>query len=202
MNRALIEKPFPREMLRTRRGPFGQDITYVEAAHYVRRLNEAFDGVWSWRVLSHDIRGSEVIVHGILEAGGQVKAAFGGSPITTSRQTGEVVSVADDLKAASTDALKKACSLLGIGLDLYLSRPEEHSSGERRAHLRPVPGERSAPADPRLTAKQLKALYAIAHAQGMSDAELRSVSQETYGVVPEQLSRRDASALIDSLSER
>ena len=30
-----------------------------------------------------------------------------------------MMSIADDLKAAATDALKKACSLFGIGLEAY-----------------------------------------------------------------------------------
>jgi hypothetical protein len=119
MNRAALEKPFPEDLIKTRKGAFGKDLSFVEAVHYIRRLNDAFDSGWTWKIVSHEINGSEVIVHGVLEGGGQAKHAFGGSTITTNKTTGEVISVSDDLKAAATDALKKACSLFGIGLELY-----------------------------------------------------------------------------------
>jgi hypothetical protein len=210
MDRALLEKPFTPEVVKTRKGAFGE-LSYVEAAHYIRRLNDAFEGQWSWRIVSHQIEGSEVIVLGVLEAGGASKHAFGGSAITTNRTTGEVVSQADDLKAAATDALKKACSLFGIGLDLYTSSVEpaavNPTAGSPR--LRTVPSAPPARAEQptappernRLTAKQLRAIYAIGHAQGLSDAALKKRSLEAFGVAPEFLSRTDASALIESLSE-
>ena len=41
----------------------------------------------------------------------------------TTKVTGKkALSIADDLKSASSDALKKAASLLGIGLHLYISQ--------------------------------------------------------------------------------
>jgi hypothetical protein len=45
--------------------------------------------------------------------------AFGGSDIKRKKESGEVICLADDLKAAATDSLKKAASLLGLGLHLY-----------------------------------------------------------------------------------
>ena len=65
----------------------------------------------------------EVAVLGKLSAGGVTKTVFGGSSITRARETGEPVSISDDLKAGASDALKKACSLLGIGLELYSEVP-------------------------------------------------------------------------------
>jgi hypothetical protein len=41
------------------------------------------------------------------------------SQITRKKDSGEVISLGDDLKAAATDALKKAATLLGVGLHLY-----------------------------------------------------------------------------------
>jgi hypothetical protein len=55
----------------------------------------------------------EVIVIGQLNAGGIVKSQFGSSRITRAKETGDIISLADDLKAATTDALKKAATLLG-----------------------------------------------------------------------------------------
>lgn len=203
-NRAILDKPFPPEVIRTRKGAHGP-VLYVEAAYYIRRLNEAFDGDWGWTIISKELREGEVVVLGALDANGRTKHAFGGSKVTTKTASGEVVSVADDFKAASTDALKKACSLFGIGLDLYTSdQPSNDSrpdvSPRRVSGLREVTRE---PATPdRLTAKQLRAIYAIATAQGISDAGLKGECRELFGVMPEYLSRRDASTLIEKLSER
>jgi hypothetical protein len=47
------------------------------------------------------------------------KAAFGSSRITRDNRSGKAVALGDDLKAATTDALKKAATLLGVGLYLY-----------------------------------------------------------------------------------
>jgi hypothetical protein len=134
LNRAALEKPFPEELIKTRRGAFGKDLSFVEAVHYIRRLNDAFESGWSWKIVSHEVNGSEIIVHGILEAGGQSKHAFGGSGITTNKTTGEVISISDDMKAAATDALKKACSLFGIGLEMYAGSTgdADHSAGPNR----------------------------------------------------------------------
>lgn len=202
MNRSVLEKPFPAEAIKTRKGPFGHDLSYVEAALYIKRLNEAFEARWSWRILEHRELGSEVLVHGALEVDGIAKHAFGGSSVTTNKGTGEVVSIADDLKSAATDALKKACSMLGIGLDLYASQPDDQAS--RSPRLRAVPPENHQPPPERnrLTAKQLRAIYAIAHAQGMSEGDLKRRCQDAYSVMPEYLTRMDASSLIESMSTR
>lgn len=201
MNRAIIERPFPADAVKTRQGAFGQ-VSYVEGSLYIDRLNEAFDSAWSWSILGHEERGNEVVVHGVLKADGIEKHAFGGSNITTNRETGEVISLADDLKAAATDALKKACSLLGIGRDLYRSRPEEKAQ-PRRTRLQAVPNDGTGPGKSvtggRLTGKQLKFIYSMAHSIGLTDRELRDKSLERFGVVPQYLTKSDASAFIDEL---
>ncbi len=127
MNRELLEQPFPKELLKTRKGTFGKQFSYVEGTEYIKRLNDAFESAWSFDVIEHQVLEAEVIVLGQLTAGDVTKTAFGGSRITVNRE-GEVVSIADDLKAAATDALKKASSLLGVGLHLY-SEPTDTTSG-------------------------------------------------------------------------
>ena len=117
--RETLERPFSRDLIRTRKGSFGQMLKYVEVVHYIRRLNEAFGGDWAFDVVEHRILDAEVVVLGKLAAGGVAKTAFGGSAITVAKESGESVSVSDDLKAAASDALKKCCSLVGVGLELY-----------------------------------------------------------------------------------
>jgi hypothetical protein len=209
MDRALLEKPFSPDLVRTRKGAFGE-VMYVEAAHYLRRLNEAFESQWSWKVLHYDVRDSEVLVHGALTAGSETKEAFGGSSITVNRSTGEVVSVADDLKSAATDALKKCCSLFGVGLDINSPADETPPADTRPSSaLRSVPRNGPSPTSDagatdrsRLTARQLKAIYAIGHGVGHTDGDIKKMSIEAYGVAPEFLTRADASSFINALSSK
>lgn len=227
LNRSVLERPFPPANIRSRKGAFGRKLHYVEGHCYIRRLNEAFDGDWGWQVLLHEVHGSEVVVLGVLEAGGVRKFAFGGSNVTTNTATGEVLSLADDLKAAATDALKKACSLFGVGLELYeepsaeSSRTASNSNGAsartpptglRHEQTRPVQRDERRPANDRtpaadstvperqrLTVRQLRALYAIGHGKGMTDRAIKSTSIERFGAAPEFLTREQASRLIDEL---
>jgi hypothetical protein len=132
MKREILERPFDTHLIKSRRGHSGKTFSYVEGAEYIRRLNEAFDGQWSFEIVEHRVKPREVVVVGKLTAEGHVKCAFGGSSVTVSGHTGEPMNLADDLKAAATDALKKAASLFGIGLHLY-SPDSAHADDDRAA---------------------------------------------------------------------
>ena len=131
MNREILEQPFGPEQIKQREGNFGKTLEYVEGHAVIQRLNDAFDADWSFAMTHHEIlkETDEVIVIGELKAGGIVKSQFGSSRITRARETGEIISLADDLKAAATDALKKAATLLGVGLHLYRN---ERTQGANR----------------------------------------------------------------------
>ena len=206
MNRDLLEQPFPESLLRSRKGPFGRTFTYVEGAEYIRRLNEAFEGNWSFEILEHQVREAEVVVLGKLIADGVSKMAFGGSSITVSRD-GEVISIADDLKAAATDSLKKAASLLGIGLHLYSSdQPAGASSAGNGRGKGNGNGRRGRSATGtsngnRITQRQLGAIWSMARSLGLSADQIRERSVQVFGVQPEHLTRSDASSFITELGE-
>ena len=125
MNRDILEQPFGPEQIKQREGNFGKTLDYIEGHAVIQRLNDAFDADWSFNIVRHDILKDtdEVVVLGELKAGSVVKTQFGSSRITRARESGEIVSLADDLKAAATDALKKAATLLGVGLHLYRNDP-------------------------------------------------------------------------------
>ena len=131
MNREILEQPFGPEQIKQREGNFGKKLDYIEGHTVIQRLNDAFDADWSFAITHHKILKDtdEVIVIGELKAGGIVKSQFGSSRITRARETGEIISLADDLKAAATDALKKAATLLGVGLHLYRN---ERTQGANR----------------------------------------------------------------------
>jgi hypothetical protein len=217
MNREALERPFDRSLIKTRRGAFGQQLSYVEGVEFVRRLNEAFEGRWSFAIVNHIIRDTEVIVLGMLTTDGVSKTAFGSSSITVSRD-GEVVSVGDDLKAAATDALKKCSTLLGVGLHLYGAdrhaddqRPSGGTSRQRNGGKHNGSRDRSASGTStngngatngnRLTQKQLSCIWGMARSLGLSADQIRERTSKVFGVHPEHLSKIDASAFITELGE-
>lgn len=214
MNRQLLEEPFDPSLIRNRPGPFGQSLSYVGTPHYIRKLNAAFDGQWGCRVIHHEVRAKEVVVLLELRAGEVVKQAFGGSDIATNR-SGEAISLADSLKSACADGLKKCCSMLGMGLHLYIEpieddRPVSQSSGNGSASRsrgagngreQPIQDTRSGviPPSTRLTQKQLSAIWGLARKLGLTADDVRGRCQALFGSQPEFLDRTNASTLITEL---
>ena len=122
MNRQLLEKPFEPAQIRQRKGRNGL-LDYVEGHSVIQRLNEALDSAWSFEIMQHEIREDEVLVLAKLTAEGITKMNFGVSQVTRERDSGALVSLGDDLKAAGTDALKKCATFFGVGLHLYAEKP-------------------------------------------------------------------------------
>ena len=136
--RMILEQRTPTEAIRYRQGRGNTKLAYVSHAWVTRVLNEAFGFRWSWDVTDTVIVPDlldphEVIVRGRLtvttpDGGTVVKEQFGSTDVKRFKDGG-TISLGDDLKAASSDALKKAASLLGVALDLYGAADE------------PLPGE-------------------------------------------------------------
>ena len=225
MNRELLEKPFDRNQIKQREGNFGKMLDYIEGHAVINRLNEAFDANWSFAILKHEIlqETDEVVVLGELSANGIVKTQFGSSRITRARETGEMISLADDLKAAATDSLKKAATLLGVGLHLYnndghtagrAQNTSNHSSGSsaNRNYGRNDRnqggnggngGSRSRgynnQGNGRISSKQHKYILDIIKDQGVTKSQINQQCVQAYGSVLAHISRNDASNLIDEL---
>lgn len=209
----VLSRPFAE--IRTRPGRSGHAMSYIEGHQVVLRLNEALAGDWSFKVLEHQVLEDEVVVLGELRAGEVVKQAFGGSEVTRTRD-GKVVSLADDLKAAATDSLKKAATLLGVGLRLHgaeeavvpvvgaavsaVAAVAAVGSAQQGPKLVPsglvVGEEAEAPAGGRLTPRQAGFIEKLAKANGLTDAELEGLARERYGRLCGQLSVQQASELI------
>ncbi|MFQ6089995.1 MAG: Rad52/Rad22 family DNA repair protein [Candidatus Bipolaricaulia bacterium] len=113
----------PEKAIRQRKGRGGKMLTYITQQYVTRLLNKVFGFNWDFDVLWEQIGKREVIVKGRLTVRANdieiSKTQFGGAEIKRYKENGQPLSVADDLKAAASDALKKCASLLGIGLDLY-----------------------------------------------------------------------------------
>ena len=212
MNRELLEKPFAPEQIKQREGNFGKILDYIEGHSVIQRLNDAFDAKWSFEIARFDMLEDkdEVIVLGKLTANGIVKSQFGSSRITKARETGEVISLADDLKAAATDAIKKCATLMGVGLHLYNNdgnpagkqqNSSNHPSGSNANsnHGRNNSRHGGNGGNGRISAKQHKYILDIIKDLGMTKSALNQQCVQAYGVGLDYLNRSDASCLINEL---
>jgi hypothetical protein len=225
MNRELLEKPFDRNQIKQREGNFGKMLDYIPGYAVVGRLNDAFEANWSFAIMKHEIvkETDEVVVLGELSANGIVKTQFGSSRITRSRETGEMISLADDLKAAATDSLKKAATLLGVGLHLYSN--DGHPAGKQQNSSKNPSGSETnnnygrndrnrggsggnggnrsrgsnTQGNGRISSKQHKYILDIIKDQGVTKSQINQQCVQAYGSVLAHISRNDASNLIDEL---
>lgn len=174
--RMILEQRTPAEAIRYRQGRgSSQQLAYVSHAWVTRVLNEAFGFRWSWdvtdTVIVPDLQNpAEVIVRGRLtvttpDGGTVVKEQFGAADVKRYK-SGGVISLGDDLKAASSDALKKAASLLGVALDLYGASDD------------PLPGEEP-PTKPATTATKPAAQRNTPQATGNTPKAPASASSAT-----------------------
>ena len=116
----------------------GVELEYITGEQCVRRLNEVLGPTgWSFVVREHGINAEadEVWVLGELsvtvDGCTAVRQQFGSQKIKRARAGGNPLDIGFDLKGATTDALKKCASLVGVGL--YLSRKEAPAAEAPRA---------------------------------------------------------------------
>lgn len=120
----ILEYKFRPDQVKSKNG-----LSYIESAAVIQRLNDAFgpDG-WSYEIVEQKTVEEEVITKGRLTIYGLdreiVKEQIGSHAFARSRESNDILSRGDTMKASATDALKKCSSLLGIGLHL-------HSQGDR-----------------------------------------------------------------------
>ena len=194
MKKDLLTKPFPSELVRQRQGQGGKTLSYVETHAVIARLNEAADFDWSFEVVKHEILVDEVIVLGKLTIDGVTKMAFGGSSVTRD-SSGKEVSLADDLKAGASDAIKKCASLFGIGLEMYGASVRDQERHERPS---PLPPQRI---EDRLTSRQLAAIQSSARRRGLHPDDLAELLHGKSGKREiSLLTRKEASAVLDELT--
>lgn len=130
----FITQKTPKAYIKTRPGPGGMSLNYVEVGYVINILNQVFGWDWDFKVLDQQIGKKQVWVKGELSVRAKghtiVKGQFGGADIKFNRTTEEPVSIADDLKAAASDCLKKCASMLGIAGDVYWKELETQASEE------------------------------------------------------------------------
>lgn len=201
MKKDILTRPFPPELVKQRQGQGGKMLSYVETHAVIARLNEGCDA-WSFEVVEHQVLDEEVIVLGKLNADGVVKTAFGGAAITRDRD-GRSLSIADDLKSAASDAIKKSASLLGVGLELYGGARLEAPPARTIVTTSTRTTREPAPASPndRLTGKQFSAIHSIARRRNIHRDHLADMLEQRFQKHDlGHLSRREASSLLSELT--
>ena len=140
--RSLVTKTTPKDAIYKREGRGKQKFDYIQGWWVIDQLNALFDYNWDWELEDQFVGPNQVWVRGKLTVkrlfdDGQIltisKSSFGGAEIKVyghdNPKSGKSIDIGDDLKAASTDAFKKAASLLGIAGDIYGKDDSTNSVG-------------------------------------------------------------------------
>lgn len=128
---ALLKKPLPPEAVSPH--PTKAYLSSIKAIYVVERLSDVF-GIGAWRikneVIEHDSK--MVVVKSILtvpEYNIEIES-FGGN---------DNADKGDAYKGASTDALTKICSYLGIGMDVFKGLADKGKRVPRKEADQPRP---------------------------------------------------------------
>jgi hypothetical protein len=197
VDKKILTRPFPPELVRHRQGQGGKQLSYVPTFAVVERLNEGCTE-WSFEIVKHELVGDEMIVIGKLAADGVVKMAFGGATVSRSRE-GFVVDLGDTAKAAASDALKKAASLLGVGLELHRggapATVTTSAANETKAQAPAAPA-----VGDRITTKQLAAIQSVTRKQDIGRDDLAAMLGERFSKGElHALTKREASSFLSEL---
>ena len=194
MKKDILTRPFAPEQIKQRQGQHGKTLNYIETRAVIARLNEGCDA-WAFEIVKHEIVEDEVIVVGKLVADGIIKMAFGGASITRDRE-GHIVDLGDTHKSAASDALKKAASLLGVGLELYGAAPTAVTVTQEKKNAPAM----TAAVGERITTKQLAAIQSVTRKQDIGRDDLVAMLGERFNKGElHALSKREASSLLSEL---
>jgi len=114
----------PKKHIYNRKGKGGKTFDYVTGVYIKKVLNYVFGWMWSFEVMEHGKEENQIWVLGRLtintNKGSIIKTQFGRADIKYYKdKTKGMLDFGNDLKAATTDALKKCASELGIASDVY-----------------------------------------------------------------------------------
>ena len=116
-------KKTPAQYVKKRPAKGGGQWDYVTGGYVKKVLNLMFGWDWDFEIISEQVLHGEAIVKGKLtcRTNGRtiVKMQFGNKDIICKKGTDIPLSIGNDLKAASTDALKKCAAEIGIAADIY-----------------------------------------------------------------------------------
>jgi hypothetical protein len=127
---AELTAPTPKESILSRPSPWGGEIDYVTGEYVKRRLMSVFKGAMRVTVRNIEVVEDCILTHITLEYPiiqfctngtfvNEEWARIDEVGVSTIRSQGSGTNYATAVKASHTDALKRAATHLGIGLDLY-----------------------------------------------------------------------------------
>lgn len=116
--------PTPKQFIYSRPGKGGRNFDYVDIHYIQNKLNFTFGFLWDFDVISHGREADFIWVQGKLTVkltnGATIsKTQFGRAEVKYIKGTKQMVDFGNDLKSATSDALKKCASMLGIASDVY-----------------------------------------------------------------------------------
>lgn len=198
----------PSVFVKYRAGAGSKQFAYVEVGYVMQVLNSAFGYAgWDWEYeivvpLSYP-NTKQIVINGKLtvrvhnkETGELlatiIKTASGGGMVKMFKDTSNPVDLADDVKSASADALKKAASLMGVASDIYYPNVyialQKGKNITQVANLPPADQQDIEEADDRQRhIAQLRTLFALAnslalkgkiHLLGKSDEEKKQAIKD------------------------
>ena len=122
----LLCRKTPAKYIKKRKGRGGKELSYVEISYVQGVLNAVFGLDWDIKVVEKIIDFERHSIALLVElivrfADGHIitKHAWGGSDIKRTQDGEGLVDFADDLKAAQSDGIKKAASMLGVAWDVF-----------------------------------------------------------------------------------
>jgi hypothetical protein len=164
------------------------------------RFNTVFGGQWSFKIIDHQVRDSEVIVLGELAAFGAVRQQFGKAVIDFNSDPTGTPSMADHLMKAADDALVQCAFAYGIQRANDRSQPDTPEIIEISDE--PSPQTKiNDHGDRPLTNRQLAAIFGLGKANNLTQTEIISMTTDRYGLEPSELTVSQASTIIGELSE-
>ena len=153
----------PRNQVYQRKGRGGKTFDYVTGSYVEKVLNFVFGWNWDFEVVDHGVRGHFIWVQGKLTVRDSkstqsiVKTQFGRAEIKYKRDVKKsdenMLDFGNDLKAATTDALKKCSSLIGIASDIYGKTEYTQETG-----VAPTPPPQEAPVQAEVVQQEQEAV--------------------------------------------
>jgi len=185
-----LSQPFTADQVKKRRGNHGKQLDYVEASTVIARLNQSLEGDWGFRIVEYKVEADEVLVLGEMQIGNAVRQQFGGSRITRNKDTGEAINIADDLKSATSDALKKCAVGFGVALHLY---SDSGSVQQTNGHSSNRSGHTNAN---RITNDQIVTIFQAAKEHKLPQSTVIKMAKDSFSTSISNLSPDQANELV------
>jgi len=164
----------------------------------IERFNNVCGGNWSFRIIEHQVRDSEVIVLGELSAGSVIRQQFGKAVITFDTDPTAVQGLYEHLVKAADDALVQCAYLFGIKHETeqqQQEKPTPQSSSNKSSN-------NNGNGDRKLTNRQLAAIFGMGKANGLGQKEVIDLTTNRFGREPLELTVSEASELIGEFSQK